>query len=145
MLVEALQAYITGNAGMISLLGSPTTRSDSSNGVWPTQAPDEPTMPYIVFQQISQDPESETFEGTGKLFSARWRFSCYGSTYKQAKKLANRLRPLLLAMRGAQGSANCEVYNASLKLEADDAENIGRGTLFGTHVDVEFVFDDLDA
>ena len=102
-------------------------------------------MPYMVFQQISQDPESETLEGTGPLMSARWRFSCYGSTYKQAKKLANKLRPLLLAMRGTQGSANIDVENASLKMEADDSESIGKGTLFGTHVDVEFCYQDYDA
>ena len=48
MLVEALQNLLATDAGMIARLGTPASRGDSTNGVFPTQAPPQPTMPYIV-------------------------------------------------------------------------------------------------
>jgi len=141
MLVESLQQIITGDSGIQSLIGTPSTRADSANGVWPTMAPDQPAVPYVIMQQVGQSSESETFDGTGALQSARWRFSCYGSTYKQTKELAKKLRLLLIGLDGTQ-SGSVEIHGAWSELEADTAESLGRGTLFSTHIEMRFVYVD---
>jgi hypothetical protein len=144
MLIEALQSYLSNDAGIKTLLGLPAARPDSTNGIFPTQAIDQPTMPYLVLMQMTGSPLSETMEGTGALMSERWRISCHGSTYKNAKKVAKYVRRFLLSFLGNQTIGLVFVQGAWCRMEADDAESLGKGTLYSTHVDFEFVYIDLD-
>ena len=142
MLVDALQSLLTTDTGMIALLGTPAARPDSTNGVFPTQAPDQPTMPYVVVSQVSGEPLCVTMDGTGPLTTERWRLSCYGSTYKNAKVLARYMRNLLLSWLGPQSAGNVIIRGSFCEMEADESETIGRGTLYSTHVDMMFNYDD---
>ena len=81
MLIEALQAVLAADLGMQSYLGTPLTRTDKSNGIWPVQAPDQPTMPYLVLRQLTGNPLQESLQGTGCLTTERWRFMCAGTTW----------------------------------------------------------------
>lgn len=143
MLVEALQTYLAADAGMQTQLGTPTTRTDKTTGIFPTLAPDQVPMPYVVLQQISGSPLQESTQGTGRLQTSRWRFSCYGTTYKNSKLLAQALRLAMISMLGAFSTAAIQVSGAWLKLEADDTEPIPHGTIYSTHLDFEIVFMDL--
>jgi hypothetical protein len=144
MLIEALQNVLAADAGMQSFLGTPQTRSDQTNGIFPVQAPDQPTMPFLVLSQVSGDPMEETLDGTGRLTSERWRFSFCGSTYKQAKQLSKYLRSFVISLYGAMPVGACEIQGAWVKLEADDAEALGKGTMYSAHVDVQFNYIDSD-
>lgn len=141
MLIEGIQTYLAADAGMQAQLGTPGARSDKTNGIFPTLAPSQVPMPYVVAQQVSGNPLQESMQGTGRLQTNRWRFSCYGSTYRNAKLLAQALRNALLSMNGAL-SGSVEIHGAWLKLEADDAEPIPHGTIYATHCDFEFNFMD---
>jgi hypothetical protein len=143
MIVESLQAALAADAGCQVLLGTPATRSDRTNGIFPVQAPDAVPMPYLVLSQVSGEPQTIAFEGTNALQQNRWRFSCYGSTYKNAKTLAKSVKFALLALNGQQ-TGSAFVMGSWLKLEADDAEPITRGTLWSTHLDFDFHFVDGD-
>lgn len=144
MLVEALSTYLAADSGLQSQLGVPTARGGNT-GIFPVIAPDQSVVPYLVMQQISGDPLQVSMQGTGRLQTERWRFSCHGSTYKQAKKLAKQLSVTLEAFNGEQAApGNCVIQGAWKKLEADDAEPIPHGTLYTTHVDFEFNYIDLD-
>jgi hypothetical protein len=135
MFIESLYSALSNEPTITALLGLPASRPDSTTGVFPMQAVDGPTMPYVVLTQASGEPtEGELMDGTGPLTTERWRISCYGTTYLKAKQLAKTVRVFLLSLSAAE--------SRSCVLEADDAESIGKGPLFGTHVDFDFVYQD---
>ena len=142
MLGEAIYKVITTDAGITALLGTPSTRADKQSGVWPMQAPDQPAVPWIVFAQVSGQPLQESMQGTGRLKTSRWRFTCYGTTYKQATQLAQALTEAMISMDGTQAGAACEVHGAWLRLELDESESLPRGTVFASHRDFEVVYID---
>jgi hypothetical protein len=146
MLVEGLQAVLAANSSVQAQLGTTSSRSDSTNGLFPILAPEEVPVPYVVYQQVSGEPLQVSYAGTGALQTSRWRFSCYGSTYKQAKQTAKVLRLVLISLAGPLPgtTTKTELQGAWLKLEADDAEPIPHGTLYATHVDFEFNYQDYD-
>lgn len=144
MLIEALQNVLAADAGMQSLLGTSRTRSDSTNGIFPVQAPDQPTMSYLVLSQVSGESMEIAMTGTGRLTKERWRFSCCGATYKNAKHLAKYVRSFVISLFGPQPVGNAEIHGAWCLMEADDSENIGKGTLWSVHVDVDFQYVDGD-
>jgi hypothetical protein len=140
MLAEALQSYLAADAGVQVVLGTPSTRNDRTTGLFPTQGPDEPTAPWVVYQQVSGNPLQESMQGTGRLTTERWRISCYGSTYKQAKQLAAAVKLAMISWLGTQGSANVQIEGSWHRLEIDEAELLPRGTVFATHMDFEIIF-----
>jgi hypothetical protein len=142
MLVEGIYDFLAADTGVQALLGTATSRKDKQTGIWPVQAPDEPLAPWIVYQQISGNPLQTSMQGTGRLQTARMRFTCYGSTYKQAKGLANACKLSLLGCDGAL-SGQVEVHGAWLSLERDEAEALPKGTVFCSHLDFTFIFLDL--
>jgi hypothetical protein len=141
MLIEALQSVLTSEPSITALLSTPSLRPDSTNGVFPTQAPDQPSMPYIVLSQASGEPLSVTMDGTGPLTTEKWRISCYSTTYKNAKVLAKTVRVFLLSLLGEQ-TGDVLVQGAFCDMEADDAEPLGKGTMFLTVLDFTFNYID---
>lgn len=141
MIEESLYAYITADTNVKAALGG--TRSDKTSGVFPDLAPEQCLTPYIVFLQDGGEPLAESFAGTGALQSARWRFSCYGSSKKQAKNLANVLKKSLLSMDGSQ-SGGTEVHGAWFRGEHDEIEPMPLGTIRGAHLDFDFNFLDTE-
>ncbi len=139
--IESLNVALTTEPTITAKLGTPSTRPDSTSGIFPTQAPDQPTMPYIVVSQVTGEPLSVTYDGTGPLTTERWRISCYGSTYRNAKVLAKVTRVFLLSFFGVAGDVR--VQGAFCNAESDEAEPLGRGTLFCTHL--EFTFNYIDS
>lgn len=144
MLVEGLQAFLVADAGVQSIIGTPSTRADKTTGIFPVLAVGTPTMPYVAFQQVSGAGDVIQMQGTDDLQVARWRFSCYGSTYKQAKQAAKYLRLALLSLDGPLPAGEAEVHGAWWVMEADDAEPLLHATIYATHVDFSFRFVDLD-
>lgn len=143
MFEEGLYGYMIADANVCTALGG--TRSDKTSGIFPDSAPDECMTPYIVFLQVSGQPLQESFQGVGALQTARWRFSCYGSTKKQAKNLANVLKQSLINMTGPLpgGAGNGEVQGAWFRFECDMVEPMFVGTIKSTHIDMEFNYLDV--
>lgn len=135
MFVEALQTYLAADSGIRALVG--TSRTDGTTGIFPVQAPDEPGAPWVVYTQVSGQPLQESLQGTGRLTTGRWRITCYGSTYKQAKQLAAALKLAMISWNGAQGSANVQIEGSWHRLEIDEAEPLPRGTIYASHMDFE--------
>lgn len=147
MLVDGIHAVLAADAGMIALLGTKASRKDSQDGLFPTLALSTCTMPYVVYQQVGGSPLQESFEGTGRLQSARFRFTCYGTTYKQALRLANALKRAMLSLGGVlrpSSADKTEVHGSWLRLEADDSESIPHGTIYASHRDFEVIYLDGD-
>jgi hypothetical protein len=143
MLIEALQSILANAATVNALVGTTATRPDSTTGIFPVQAIDIPAMPYLVLSQVSGQPLQTSMQGTGALTTERWRISCHGTTFLRAKKLAKTVRQVLLSVNGAQ-AGSAFVMGAWCVLEADDAEALSKGTLYSTHLDFNFTYQDGD-
>ncbi len=107
-------------------------------------APGQVPMPYVVLQQVSGAPLQTSLAGTGRLQTSRWRFSAYGTTYKNAKLLAQALRDALNSFAGYFEPQAVQIQGSWLKLEADDFEEATHATIYASHVDYEIVYLDLE-
>jgi hypothetical protein len=140
MLVQGLNNVLAADAGVKALVGTPTSRKDGTEGLFPVFAPDNCNMPYVVYSQVSGNPTTTSFQGTNKLQTARWRFSCYGQNYKTAKLLQKALKTALIGLLGTLAVGNAEVRGAWVLLEADEAESLPHGTIHVSHIDFEFLY-----
>jgi len=141
MLVDSLQGYLAAYAPLQAELGTKISRADTTNGIFPSIGLTETTMPYIVMMQISGE-HNYVMEGVERYFECRWRFSCYGTSYRQAKKVAKVLKDAIVSIPlGALPSTDVPPkivwMGAHPVLEADDIEPIPHGTIYATHLDFE--------
>lgn len=126
---------------LTALLGTPSTRGDKTAGVFAILAQNEATMPYIVFQRISGAPVL-SLQGANALQSARFRFSCYGSSYPSAVNLAEALKLIYATTGLGTYSDGSVVQHAAVVMEHDLAEAIPHGTIYAVILDVEFMYVD---
>lgn len=138
MFTDGLFSFITADPGMQTQLG--TSRPDNTKGVFPTLAPNQCTLPYVVFQQIGHE-DVVSLSGINRLQMSTFRFSCYGTDYRKAKVLGEALKKLLdgLVVTFSDGSV---IQHTVLKMQADDSEAVPHGTIFANHFDFEFVWID---
>jgi len=141
MLEEGLTKLIAGNSGVNTILG--TNRSDKTNGIFPVLAPKEVTVPYIVFEQVSNDT-NETLEGVNKLQDARYRFKCYAADYHTAMKLYHKLKMALAGFTGTLGDGDATpvsyctpIFEAALPIE-----EAYRATIWGRVIDFRIFYTD---
>jgi hypothetical protein len=141
MFGQGLFTYLSTNAGIKAQLGSP--RADKETGVFPVLAPEGSTFPYITVTQISGVPV-ESMQAQNRLTTARIRFSCFGSSYGQAKTLAEAVRQAFGSSSQFQVtlSDGTVLQNASPvpPTEVDDVESAGHGRIYSTHLDYEFMY-----
>lgn len=141
MLEEGFERLLTADAGVKALLGS--ARSDGTNGMFANLAPKEVTIPYIVYEKLSGDP-NETLEGLNKFQTARFRFKCYAADYPTAVKLAHKVRMALGGFAGTLADVDATpLQNALPIFESDLPEEFAlRATIWGRVIDFEFCFVD---
>ncbi len=101
MIGQGLFTFLATNAGIKAQLG--TNRADKGTGVWPMLAPDGATFPYMTITTISAT-NVESMQGMNRLTTARFRFSCYGDSYGQAKQLAEAVRQAFGLVSSYQGT-----------------------------------------
>ena len=119
-----------------SVLGP--SRSDNTTGVYPVLGIGQPILPYVTYQRMSGVPNI-TYQGANKFTTSRWRFSCYGSTQRNAWMLANAIKDFFADYTGTLNEGTV-VQNVMQEFEADDSESRAEGTLFATHVDFMFMY-----
>jgi hypothetical protein len=141
MFSEGLFSFLSTNAGIVAQLGS--SRGDKTSGVFPSLAPDMPTFPYVVVTQISSDTVNSQ-QGMNRQTIARVRFSCFGSSYGQAKKLAEAIRQAFGVVSSYQGTlTDGTVLQSAIQIppgEVDDQEAAPHGTIFSSHLDFELAY-----
>ena len=141
MFGEGLNSFLKNNLAIQALIGTPSTRSDKTPGVFPMQASvDEPTLPFLVYMTIHAENE-QSFEGANRFMVARYRIASWGSTYGNAKTLANTVKLALNGFRGtfSDGSVIESVRDIT---EADTTDDLPHGTVYGTHTDYEIAYED---
>ena len=140
MFQEGLFSYITAQASVTALLGTPSTRGDKSTGCFAMLATSEALLPYLVFQRVSGS-YAQHYQGADPFMDSRWRITCYGSTQKNAALLADTIKSAFKTFTGALPDGTL-LQNAWLLLEADDTEAPLKGTVYAVHLDYQFQFID---
>lgn len=140
MFQTGLFSFLESQPLLTALLGTPTTRGDKSTGIFAMLANNEPTMPYMAFQRVSGAPVM-SLQGANRMHIARFRFSCYGSSYPSAVNLAGALKFLFATFTGTWSDGTV-VQHVGNVMEADDMESIPHGTIYACHLDFEFCYVD---
>lgn len=138
MFVDGISQLIAANAVIKTALGVP--RTDGTTGIYPNTAPDEVTLPYMVYMQISRQTIN-SFGGVNSLQYAHFRFFCYGASYRQAKVLAEDLKLLLDGFKGVLPDGT-NLQNTIPGIEVDGSEPVFHATVYETSVDYSFTFID---
>ncbi len=120
MLAEGLYSFLAAAASLTALLGTPSSRTDGTSGIFPVQMPEATVMPAIVITQIAGQG-NPVMEGADPLHTARVQFSCYGKSFADAKKLSTTLRRYLEGWQGTLPDKS-EVDSVILVLESDGFE-----------------------
>jgi hypothetical protein len=133
-----LFSFLTAQPTLQALLGTSAARGDKSTGVFAVLANNEATMPYMVFQKVSGEPVM-SLQGMNALQKARFRFSCYGTSYVGAVALSNALK-ILFATLLTSFSDGTVIRAVQMEMEMDDTESIPHGTIYARHSDWMFMY-----
>jgi hypothetical protein len=145
MFIESIVAALTTEANITALLGTTASRPDSTTGIFPETAIEQPSMPYLILEQATGSPSAgQMMSGTGPLVTESWDIACHGTTYLRSKRLAKVVRLFLLSWIGNKTVGKVWIESVSCTLEADQSEPLLKGTLYSTKLTFEFVYVDLD-
>lgn len=126
MIEAAIRQELVDNADVAALVA---TR------VYPQIAAQGAAKPYLVYTRISTDRPRHLLSAAG-IYSARIQIDAYGSTYSQAKTLADKTRLCLDGLEHETiGSGGTTAYVRSVMLdgEYDGFDNPNDGGQLGTH------------
>jgi hypothetical protein len=93
--IEEVLFYILTNDSTVSGI--------ISTNVYPNDAPQSTSLPFIVYDQIGGE-RGYTMSGADGLVDSLWQISCYESTPEYAKTLSTAVRNALSAYSGTVGS-----------------------------------------
>ena len=94
---EALFSRLSGVAGVTTLVGSSPCR------IYPDEAPQKPTLPYVVYFRVgSERPHAMVADTT--IRRARFQFNCYASKSDDARALADAVIAALSRYSGTQAT-----------------------------------------
>jgi hypothetical protein len=88
--------------------------------MYPMVAPDSPTVPFIVYQNITNSPEY-TLGNTSPINNTRMQIDCYSDTYGGVKSLVASVQSAMQAAAQAKTLVNVpkmssDLYEAEVKL-----------------------------
>ncbi len=107
MVEKAIVAVLKANAALTALV---------STRVYPIQAPQNVTAPYVTLFRVSADRESAMGADIG-IVRARVQVNSWGTTYADAKNVAEAVRGALQRYSGT--SASIQVLDVFLLSEQD--------------------------
>lgn len=90
-----------------------------ANRIYPGQAPQNATLPYVVFNRISAE-RFPHLGGPSGLVRSRVQFDIYGSSQLESENVRDALRLWLDGYDKAMGASNLDVRNVTLENEVDD-------------------------
>lgn len=94
---EALFSYLKSYAGLSALVG---TR------IYPLVLPQNPTLPAVTYFKVSRAGERTLGGPNPVLKQVRIQFSCWGSTYRSAKDVAEQVMMALQDYTGTMGGTD---------------------------------------
>lgn len=109
----ALYAELTGNAGVKALV---------STRVYPLRAPQDATLPYLIYQKIS-NARDYSHDGATLLVHPRFQFKAVSTTFDGSRALFHAVRAVLSGYSGTMGGVGgVSVNGGFLENEYDQVE-----------------------
>lgn len=127
LIEQALYSYLSNYAGLTALV---------STRIYPDVCPQEPTLPYVVFQKIHDQPGYVMGGETG-ISDAVFQFDAVSTSSLEAKNVAEQLRQALSGFSGVMGGDESAVTVDWLELLSQHdqyTDNAGRFTGFTTRI-----------
>jgi len=87
-LAEGIYATLKADAGVLVALGP---QEASQYAIYPVRAPNGALFPNVVFFQVTSS-NNEPHTGPSPMDDTWMQFSCYGSTYEEARNLRRAVR-----------------------------------------------------
>jgi len=100
-----------------ALVGTTAVTSLVSSRIYPVLAPASAALPFVTWRRSGIDRE-QTLGGPMGMPRVSVEYSIYGTTYEEARQVADAMRRVLDGYGGT--SDNTEVKQASLEDESDD-------------------------
>jgi len=123
---QAIKKELMAASGVTDLIGE---------RLYYVRAPQDVTKPYVVFFKVSGSREY-SHDGASELANPRFQFSCFATTYYEAKQTVNAIRVAIEAFSGTMGGdGGVEVGSCFCINESDIYEEDTR--LF--HVAVDYL------
>jgi hypothetical protein len=85
MIEEALYSHLSTSTALTAIV---------SDRIYPMMMPQDPTLPAITYQRISNSPVN-TLGGFSSLDNPHIQFDCWTTSYSAAKALGDKLRKAL--------------------------------------------------
>ena len=130
MIYDALRTIAGAHAGTTALVGS-----GSAIRMYAIDMPEDGTYPCIVYQRISSTPRRHLTANSG-LATDRFQFTCWASTAKAARELAEQIRQGLDNYVGSStGTTITSIQHANgTDIGSDSADHEGI-RYYGTRMD----------
>ena len=109
-LASSLYSQLSGYAGLTALV---------STRIYPNRAPQDATLPYVVYFRVSGSREQAFTNAVGAT-GVRMQFSCFATTYIDADAVRAQVRAALLAYTSSGGVT---VHEVALDSDLDQYEN----------------------
>lgn len=109
MLANAIYQRLAGHAPLAALVG---TR------IYPSRAPDEAQMPYLVYLDMAPIDQAEDLDGSGGLDQVRVQVDAWATSAIEAKRVGDLARAALRDFRGAV--AGVSIANVTISGGFDD-------------------------
>jgi hypothetical protein len=136
MLSEGLYALLASSDSVTAITGTAQTRKDQTTGIFPGQMPESTPLPALVYSQLAASGLT-SLDGANVFHTARMQFTCYGSAYADAKRLASAIKTALEGLHQTLPDGT-EVDHAELNGELDQFEDAPYS--FSTALDLTFAF-----
>lgn len=102
------------------------------NNIYPTNAPETSTKPYLVYARISTDP-TKTLQGYTNDNTITFMFSCMATKYADMKALANKIEAFLKTLPGTTiGTEHILIEDIKINNISEQFENelkVNRGII----------------
>ncbi len=118
MIEQALHTELAGATGLTALVGE---------RIYFRKAPQDVSKPYLVFFKVSA-PREHSHDGASGLVASRWQFSCFATSYKEAKDVVQQVQAELQAFSGVMGGAGGVYVGAAFYMDENDYYESGART-----------------
>lgn len=119
---NAIYTRLTSVAGITSLI---------DKKVYPTNLPQNITLPAVTFQLLAED-EIETLQTPATMRTAAVQFDCYAATQAAADAVAEAIRTALKNYSGTAASTDIEACRKINKMEMEEKDKDGKIVCYRT-------------
>lgn len=128
---EALFSYLSTYSGLSTLI---------SKKIYPIIAPEGTAVPYVTYTRISGQ-RFHAFRSDSGMTNPTFQFSCFGTSYSNAKAVAAQLRAALQNYSGTMGGVGGVSVQSVLLIDENDLYD-DEAKVYYTTIDFQIFFNE---